>query len=101
MSRENPTWGAPRILSELLLLGYSVAESTVAKYMVREAKPRSQTWRSFLKNHASQIVGIGFFTIPTVVFRVLYVFIVLEHHNRKILHFNVTSNNSSKLVFAQ
>ena len=51
MSRENPTWGAPRILSELLLLGYDVAEATVAKYMVRQRKPPSQTWRTFLANH--------------------------------------------------
>ena len=77
--RENPTWGAPRILSELLLLGHAVAESTVAKYMVRQPKPPSQTWRTFLANHAGQIAAVDFFTVPTVTFRVLYVFVVLRH----------------------
>jgi hypothetical protein len=76
MSRENPTWGAPRILSELLLLGYEVAEATVAKYMLRQTKPPSQTWRTFLDNHIPDIAACDFFTIPTVTFRVLYVFIV-------------------------
>ncbi len=59
MSRENPTWGALRILSELLLLGHSVAESTVAKYMARDSKLRLQTWRTFLDNHAGQIAAVG------------------------------------------
>jgi hypothetical protein len=92
MSQENPTWGAPRILSELLLLGYSVAESTVAKYMVRKPKPPSQTWRSFLKNHVAQIAAIDFFTVPTISFRVLYVFLVLRHCRRRVIHFNITTN---------
>ena len=71
MSRENPTWGAPRIQSELRLLGHTVAESTVARYMDRSSKPPSQTWRTFLSNHADQIVAIDFFTVPTITFRVL------------------------------
>ena len=62
MFRENPTWGAPRILSELLLLGYDVAEQTVAKYLVRTRKPPSQTWRAFLDNHVPDIAGGDFFT---------------------------------------
>ncbi|MHC4400831.1 MAG: helix-turn-helix domain-containing protein [Planctomycetota bacterium] len=66
MSRENPLWGAPRILSELLLLGYDVAEGTVAKYMVRARKPRSQTWRTVLANHVPDIAASDFFTVPTV-----------------------------------
>ena len=66
MSRENPTWGAPRILSELLLLGHDVAEGTVAKYMVRPQKPPSQTWRTFLDNHVPDIAACDFFTVPTV-----------------------------------
>jgi hypothetical protein len=92
MSRENPTWGAPRILSELLLLGYDVAEETVTKYMVRIRKPPSQTWRTFLTNHVADIAACDFFTIPTVTFRVLYVFIVLRHDRRQVVHFNVTSH---------
>jgi transposase InsO family protein len=92
MSRENPLWGAPRILSELLLLGYHVAEGTVAKYMVRIRKPPSQLWRTFLGNHVPDIVACDFFTVPTVTFRVLYVFIVLRHDRRRVVHFNVTSH---------
>jgi len=92
MSQENPTWGAPRIQSELKLLGYEVADSTVAKYMIKHKKPPSQTWRSFLKNHVRQIAAIDFFTVPTVTFRILYCFIVLRHNRREIVHFNVTAN---------
>ncbi len=65
MSQENPTWGVPRIKSELALLGYEVAESTVAKYMHRQKKPPSQTWKTFLLNHADQIAAIDFFTSAT------------------------------------
>jgi putative transposase len=92
MSRENPLWGAPRILSELLLLGYQAAERTVAKYMVRTRKPPSQTWRTFLANHVPDIAACDFFTVPTVTFRVLYVFIVLCHDRRRVVHFNVTDH---------
>ena len=66
MSRENPLWGAPRIQSELRLLGFEVAERTVAKYRIKHVKPPSQTWRTFLANHAKQIASIDFFTVvPT------------------------------------
>jgi putative transposase len=92
MSRENPTWGAPRIVSELLLLGHDVAERTVAKYMVRTRKPPSQTWRTFLDNHIEDIAACDFFTMPTVTFRVLYVFIVMRHDRREVVHFNITTN---------
>jgi putative transposase len=92
MSRENPTWGAPRILSELLLLGHVVVQASVAKYMVRRRKPPSQTWRTFLDNHVPDIAACDFFTVPTATFRILYVFVVLRHDRRKILHFNVTTN---------
>lgn len=91
MARENPTWGAPRILSELRLLGHDVAESTVSKYMPRPSKPPSQTWRTFLANHAHQIVACDFFAVPTVTFRVLYVFLVLRHDRRHVVHFNITT----------
>ena len=101
MSRENPTWGAPRILSELLLLGHAVVESTVAKYMVRDPKPPSQTWRTFLANHADQIAAIDFFTIPTVTFRVLYVILVLGHDRRHVVHFNVTSSPTAQWTAQQ
>ena len=92
MSLENPLWGAPRILSELLLLGYQTAERTVAKYLVRTRKPPSQTWRTFLANHVPDIAACDFFTVPAVTFRVLCVFIVLRHDRRQVIHFNVTDH---------
>jgi putative transposase len=92
MSKENPTWGAPRIVSELLLLGHDIAEGTVAKYMVRTRKPPSQTWQTSLDNHVPDIAACDFFTVPTVTFHVLYVFIVMRHDQREIVHFNITTN---------
>lgn len=101
MASENPTWGAPRILSELLLLGHDVAESTVSKYMPRQQKPPSQTWRTFLANHAHQIVACDFFTVPTVTFRVLYVFLVLRHDRRHVVHLNVTASPTARWAAQQ
>lgn len=95
MSRENPTWGAPRIRSELRLLGHDVAKSTVAKYMTKQRRPPSQTWRTFLTNHASEIAAIDFFVVPTVTFRLLFGFVVLLHERRQIVHFNVTDHPSA------
>jgi putative transposase len=92
MSRENPGWGAPRICSELQLLGHNVAERTVAKYMIRSRQPPSQTWRTFLDNHVPDMAACDFFTVPTATFQVLYVFIVLRHDRRRVVHFNVTTN---------
>jgi len=71
MLRENPTWGAPSIHGELLKLGIDIGERSVTKYMVRCRKPPSQTWRTFLDNHVSQIVSVDFFTVPTIRFQVL------------------------------
>jgi hypothetical protein len=92
MSRENPLWGVPRIQAELHLLGLEVAESTVAKYRIKSPKPSSQTWKTFLCNHAGDIIGIDFFTVPTAAFRNLYCFIVLLHERRQVVHFNVTEH---------
>jgi putative transposase len=92
MCRENPLWGAPRIHGELLKLGFNIGETSVSKYMVRCHKPSSQTWRTFLENHAKQLVSIDFFTVPTIRFQILYVFLVLGHDRRRILHFNVTAH---------
>jgi transposase InsO family protein len=96
MCRENPTWGAPRVHGELLKLGIDIGESSVTKYMLRCRKPPSQTWRTFLDNHLSQLVSIDFFTVPTIRFQVLYVFLVLAHDRRRILHFNVTSHPTAQ-----
>ena len=101
MSRENPTWGAPRIQSELKLLGHETADSTVAKYMIKRKKPPSQTWRSFLKNHVKQIAAVDFFTVPTVRFQILYCFVVLRHHRRQIVHFNVTMHPTARWAAQQ
>ena len=79
MSRENPLWGAPHIHGELLKLGINIGETSVAKYMVRGRKPPSQTWRTFLNNHVKTLVSVDFFTVPTIRFQVLYVFLVLAH----------------------
>jgi putative transposase len=92
MSRENPLWGVPRIQSELRLLGFEVAERTVAKYRMKNAKPPSQTWKTFLANHAKQIAAVDFFTVHTMSFRILYCFIILLHDRRKVVHFNVTAH---------
>jgi hypothetical protein len=96
MYRENPGWGAPRIHGELLKLGFHIGESSVSKYMVRSRRPPSQTWRTFLENHAQQLVSIDFFTVPTLRFQVLYVFLVLAHDRRRILHFNVTAHPTAE-----
>ena len=84
MCRENPGWGAPRMHGELLKLGIDIGQSSVGKYMVRSRKPPSQTWRTFLENHAKQLVSIDFFTVPTIRFQVLYVFLVLAHDRRRM-----------------
>jgi len=92
MSRENPLWGAPRIHGKLLKLGIDVGETSVGKYMARYRRPPSQTWRTFLENHLKTMVSVDFFTVPTIRFQVLYVFLVLAHDRRRILHFNVTAH---------
>jgi transposase InsO family protein len=96
MCRENPGWGAPRIHGELLKLGIDIGETSVSKYMIRGRKPPSQTWRTFLDNHVPQLVSIDFFTVPTIRFQVLYVFLVLAHDRRRIVHCNVTARPTAK-----
>jgi transposase InsO family protein len=92
MARENPTWGRRRIRAELALLGYAVAELTVAKYMHRTSPRPSPTWRVFLTAHARDIVAVDFFLVPTLTFRLLFVFVVLRHERRELLHLNVTDH---------
>ena len=92
MCHANPTWGAPRIHGELLKLGIAIGEATVGTYMVRRRPPPSQTWRTFLTNHVGQLVSVDFFVVPTLTFRVLFVFVVLAHGRRQILHVNVTGH---------
>jgi putative transposase len=92
ISSQNATWGSPRVHGEMLKLGINVSQATVAKYMVRHEKPASQNWRTFLDNHVTSLASIDFFTVPTIRFGVLYIFLVLAHDRRRILHFNVTAN---------
>jgi len=92
MSTANPLWGAPRIHGELQKLGIEVSQATVSKYMVKPEHRPSQSWQTFLTNHARDIVSIDFFTVPTATFRVLYVFLVLDNARRRIILFNVTTN---------
>lgn len=96
MSRENPGWGAPRIHGELLKLGVDIGETSVSKYLVRRRKPPSQTWRTFLQNHLQSLVSVDFFTVPTIHFQVLYVFLVLAHERRRIVHFAVTAHPTAE-----
>jgi len=90
MCKANPLWGAPRIHGELLKLGITVSEAVVSKYMIRRTKPPSQSWRTFLENHATDILAIDFLTVPTATFRVLFVLVILSHDRRKIIHTNAT-----------
>jgi hypothetical protein len=92
MLRANPLCGAPRIHGELLKLGIDIGQASVSKYMGCRLKPPSQTWRTFLRNHAADIVSIDFFTVPTATFRVLFVFLVLSNERRHVIHFNVTDS---------
>ena len=101
MSRQNPLWGVPRIHGELLKLGIDIGETSVGKYMVRRRKPPSQTWRTFLENHVKTMASIDFFTVPTVRFQVLYVFLVLAHERRRILHFGVTAHPTAEWTAQQ
>ena len=101
MSRANPLWGAPRVHGELLKLGITISQAAVSKYMVRHRKPPSQTWRSFLDNHVKDLVSVDFFTLPTATFRVLFVFLVLHHDRRRVVHFNVTDHPSAEWTAQQ
>jgi putative transposase len=101
MSRANVLWGAPRIHGELLKLGINVAPSTVGKYLRRNRRPPSQTWRPFLNNHMKQMASMDFFTVPTALFRVLFVFVVLSHDRRRVVHFNVTEHPTEEWTTQQ
>ena len=95
MSDANPLWGAPRIHGELLKLGIDVSQATVAKYMPRRQRPPSPTWRSFLANHAAQIVAADFFVVPTVRYRLLFVLVILSLDRRRLVHMAVTAHPTS------
>ena len=95
MATANPLWGAPRIHGELLKLGIDVAERTVSRLMPKRRPQPSQTWRTFLANHVRDLVALDFFTVPTARLRVLFVLVVLAHHRRRVVHFNVTEHHTA------
>jgi transposase InsO family protein len=101
MQATNTGWGAPRIHGELLKLGIEVSQATVSKYMLHPKRPPSQSWRTFLNNHTDCLAAMDFFTVPTARFRVLYVFIVLSHDRRRIVHFNATEHPTAQWTAQQ
>jgi len=101
MSIENPLWGAPRIHGELLKLGFEVAQSSVAKYMVRRVGPPSQGWRTFLRNHAPDIAAMDLFVVPTIGFNLLYAFVIVRLNRRDLVWINVTQNPTAEWIAVQ
>jgi transposase InsO family protein len=103
MAAENPTWGAPRIHGELRMLGIEVSERTVSRYLPRHRPiPGAfERWIQFLRNHRDTIAAMDFFTVPTVTFRVLYVWFAIDHARRRILHFDVTDHPAAVWVAQQ
>src|ERR1700721_3166469 len=101
MSMENPLWGAPRIHGELLKLGFEVAQSSVAKYMVKRRGPPSQGWRTFLRNHAPDIAAMDLFVVPTIGFDLLYAFVIIRLDRRDLVWINVTAHPTAEWVARQ
>ena len=103
MVTENPTWGAPRIHGELLMLGFDVSERTISRWMrkvPRNPEP-AKRWLTFLRNHREAIAAMDFFTVPTITFGVLYCFFIIGHDRRRILYFRVTRHPTSLWVVQQ
>src|SRR5476651_903019 len=101
MSMENPVWGAPRIHGELLKLGFEVAQSSVAKYMVKRRGPPSQGWRTFLQNHAPDIAAIDLFVVPTIGFNLLYALVIIRLDRRNLVWTNVTTSPTAEWIARQ
>ena len=103
MVTENPTWGAPRIHGELLMLGFDISERTISRWMrraPRDPEP-AKRWLAFLRNHREAIAAMDFFTVPTLTFNVLYCFFLIRHDRRRIVHFNVTCHPTSSWIVQQ
>ena len=103
MVAENPTWGAPRIHGELLMLGFDISERTISRWMKRAPRDPepAKRWLAFLRNHREAIAAMDFFTVPTITFGVLYCFFIIAHGRRRILHLNVTKHPTSLWVAQQ
>jgi transposase InsO family protein len=101
MSIENPLWGASRLQGELLMLGFEVAQSTVSKYMTRPSRPPSQTWKTFLRNHAEAIAAIDMCVVPTLTFDRLFALLVLGHGRRQLLWIELTRHPTAEWLARQ
>jgi len=101
MVAANPLWRAPRIHGELKMLGIAISERTFSRIIRTLRRPPGQTWKTFLGNHLGQTESIDFFTVPTITMKVLFVFIVLEHRRRQVLHFNVTEHPTASWTSQQ
>ena len=101
ISTESQLWGAPRIHGELLKLGFCVAQSTVAKYIVKRRGPSSQGWRTFLRNHAPDIAAMDLFVVPTIGFKLLYGFVIVRIDRRELIWINVTTNPTAEWIARQ
>ena len=101
MSIENPLWGAPRIHGELLKLGFEVAQSSVAKYMVKRRGPPSQGWSTFLRNHVPEVAAMDLFVVPTIGFDLLYAFIIIRLDRRDLGWINVTTHPTAEWIARQ
>jgi hypothetical protein len=102
LSSANPLWGAPRIHGELLKLGIEISERSVSE-IIRRNSPKlpSQTWKTFIKNHMPDMVAVDFLVVPTIRFKMLFVFVVLSHDRRRVVHFNVTANPTAQWTAQQ
>jgi transposase InsO family protein len=101
MSKENPLWGAARIHGELPMLGIEVAQSTVARYMTKRQGPASQSWKTFLRNHAAGIASIDLFVVRTISFKLLYGLVILRHARRRLVSISVTQNPTAEWIAGQ
>ena len=101
MNKENPLWGAPRIHSELLMLGIELAESTVARYMAKRQGPPSQGWKTFLRNHAAGLASIDLFVVRSISFKLLYGLVILRHARRRLVRISVASNPTAEWIAGQ
>ena len=101
MNKENPLWGAPRIHSELLMLGIEVAQSTVARYMTKRQGPPSQGWKTFLRNHVGAIASLDLFVVRTISFKLLYGLVILRHARRQLVTISVTANPTAEWIAGQ
>lgn len=97
----NPLWGAPKIDDKLLKLGIDIGETSVSKYMIHCRRPPSETWKKFLTNQINSMVSVDFFTVTTIRFQILYVFLVLAHDRRRIVHFAVTAHPTAEWTARQ